>query len=243
MLGNSTKKGDDMSGSQADGPDSPRGVSAQSGSRRVQPWMLAVIGVVLLAVIGAIVWAAVAAAGANGSPSATPTDTGAPTSAPASSSSPDAAATTDPASADPGVSDDVRPTSDPHPFDAPAEIASGVSATVGSLTAVTGVASGVGETGGPAVRFEVTITNGSGETIDLQNVRALVDYGPDVLPASELTGGSDSVAFPASLEPGASATAAYVFAVPVEGRTDMRVTVDYLASVPFALFVGAAPAS
>jgi hypothetical protein len=187
-----------MSGSQADGPDSSRGAAAQSRPRRLQPWMLAVIGLVLLAVIGVIVWAA---------------------------------------------GDDVRPTSDPHPFDAPAEITSGVSATVGSLTAVTGVASGVGETGGPAVRFEVTITNNSAETIDLQNVRAVVDYGSDLTPASELSGGPDIVAFPASLEAGASATAAYVFTVPVEGRSDMRVTVDYLASVPFALFVGAAPTS
>jgi cytoskeletal protein RodZ len=232
-----------MSGSQADGPDSSRGAAAQSRPRRLQPWMLAVIGLVLLAVIGVIVWAAVAAAGANGSTSATPTDTSSPTSAPVSSSSPDAATTTDPASADPAAGDDVRPTSDPHPFDAPAEITSGVSATVGSLTAVTGVASGVGETGGPAVRFEVTITNNSAETIDLQNVRAVVDYGSDLTPASELSGGPDIVAFPASLEAGASATAAYVFTVPVEGRSDMRVTVDYLASVPFALFVGAAPTS
>jgi hypothetical protein len=243
MLGNSTKKVDDMSGSQADGPDSPRGVSAQSAPRRLQPWMLAVIGVVLLAVIGVIVWAAVAAAGANGSTSATPTDTGSPTSAPSSTSSPDAAATTAASSADPGAGDDVRATSDPHPFDAPAEIASGVSATVGGMTAVTGVASGVGESGGPAVRFEVTITNDSDEAIDLQNVRTLVDFGPDASPASELTGGPDIVAFPASLKPGASATAAYVFTVPVESRSDMRVTVDYLASVPFALFVGAAPTS
>jgi hypothetical protein len=232
-----------MSGSHADGPDSSRGVSAQSGPRRLQPWMLAAIGLVLLAVIGLIVWAAVSAAGVNGTPSATPTDPGSATSAPSSSSTPDAAATSDPASADPGSGDDVRTTSDPHPFDAPAEIASGVSATVGSMTAVTGVASGIGESGGPAVRFEVTITNDGDEAIDLQNVRTLVDYGPDASPASQLSGGPNIVAFPASLEPGASATAAYVFTVPVESRSDVRVTVDYLASVPFALFVGAAPAS
>lgn len=232
-----------MSGSHADGPDSSRGLDAQSRPRRLQPWMLAVIGVVILALIGVIVWAAVMAAGASGSPSATATDAGSVTSAPSSTPSPDAATTTDPASADPAAGGDVRATSDAHPFDAPAEIASGVSATVGSVTAVTGEASGVGETAGPAVRFEVTITNGSGETIDLQNVRALVDYGSDLTPASELSGGPDIVAFPASLEAGASATASYVFTVPVESRSDVRVTIDYLASVPFALFVGSAPAS
>jgi hypothetical protein len=205
--------------------------------------MLAVIGVVLVAVIAVVAWVAVASAGTTGSATTTPTDAGSPTGEPSPASSRDAATTTTSPSADSGTIDDVRPTSDPHPFDVPAEIASGVTATVGSMSAVTGVASGVGESGGPAVRFEVTITNDSDEDIDLQNVRMLVDYGPNASPASELTGGPDLVAFPATLEPGASATAAYVFTIPVEDRSDVRVTVDYLVSVPFALFSGSAPAN
>ncbi|CAD5991100.1 protein of unknown function [Agreia sp. COWG] len=42
---------------------------------------------------------------------------------------------------------------------------------------------------------------------------------------------------------GESATASYVFTVPAEGRDSVRITVDYLAGVPLALFTGSAPAA
>jgi hypothetical protein len=228
-------------GSSAGGPASVQGDPAGARPRRIRPWVLALIGVALIVVIGVVVWATVSSAVTAGVPSSTPTSAGAATPTP-SSAVPDATAPATP-SADSGDGDDTRATAEPVPFDTPAEIAPGVSASVGSITAVTGVASGVGESGGPAIRFEVTITNAGAEAIDLQNARVTVDSGADLVPASELSGGPDIVPFPASLEPGASATAAYVFTVPVEARSDVRITLDYLASVPFALFVGAAPAS
>lgn len=229
------------SGSGAGGPASVQGDPAGARPRRIRPWVLALIGVAVIVVIGIVVWATVSSAETAGAPSSTPTSAGAATPTP-SSSVPDATATATP-SPDAGDGGDTRATAEPVPFDTPAEIAPGVSASVGSITAVTGVASGVGESGGPAIRFEVTITNTGAEAIDLQNARVTVDSGADLVPASELSGGPDIVPFPASLEPGASATAAYVFTVPVEARSDVRITLDYLASVPFALFVGAAPAS
>ena len=248
MLDNSKQKVDDMSGSNAGGPDLSQGVSTPERPRRMRPWLLAVIGAVLVVVICVVVWAAVTSANSAGSPSpsasasaTTAADDSAatPSSSPSASSDPSA----DPTTAPDAAGGDVRATSDPNPFDAPAEVAPGVTASIGAITSVTGVASGVGESGGPAIRFEVTITNTGGEAVDLQNTRVTVDSGADRTPASELSGGPDIVAFPATLDAGASATAAYVFTVPAEGRSDVRIYVDYLASVPFALFAGSTPAA
>ncbi len=202
--------------------------------------MLVLGALLLVVVVGAIIWAAVASADSTATTAVTPTGTATSAPTPSSSPSPDATATSAPAT---NAGDGVRATSEPNPFDSPAEIVPGVSASIGAITSVTGVAAGVGESGGPAIRFEVTIANAGEQAIDLQNTRVTVDSGANSDPASELSGGPDIVAFPASLEPGASATAAYVFTVPVEGRSDVRITLDYLAAVPFVVFAGAAPTS
>lgn len=246
MLDNSKQKVDDMSGSNADGPDLSQGVSTPERPRRMRPWLLAIIGAVLVVVICVVVWAAVTSANSAGSPSpsasaTTAADDSAATSTPSPSASSDPSAV--PTTAPDAAGGDVRATSAANPFDTPAEVAPGVTASIGAITSVTGVASGVGESGGPAIRFEVTITNTGGEAVDLQNTRVTVDSGADRAPASELSGGPDIVPFPATLDAGASATAAYVFTVPAEGRSDVRIYVDYLASVPFALFAGPTPAA
>lgn len=247
MLHNSTEKGLAMSGLHGNGTEKNLGAPTGGARRRPAVWLI-VFAVVVLAIGGTAVWATTSSSNsstdaASTSTSSTSTSSSSATSTPSQPTATSGDASASDAASDGGTGGDVRATSDPHPFDAPAEVTSGVSATIGALTAVTGVASGVGESGGPAVRFEATITNDTDAAIDLQNVRMLVDFGPDSSPASELTGGPDIVAFPATLEPGASATAAYVFAIPAESRSDVRITVDYLASVPFALFAGAAPAS
>ncbi|KQO11425.1 hypothetical protein ASF06_01870 [Agreia sp. Leaf244] len=237
-----------MSGSNADGPDLSQGVSTPERPRRMRPWLLAVIGAVLVVVICVVVWAAVTSANSAGSPSPSPSasattaadDSAATsTSSPSASSDPSADATTAPDAA----GGDVRATSAANPFDTPAEIAPGVTATVGKITSVDGVAKGVGETAGPAIRFEVTITNESAETIDLGLTTILVDYRADLVPGTQMSGNADQESFPASLASGKSATASYVFTVPVEDRESVRITIDYLAGVPLAVFAGSVPTS
>lgn len=242
MLHNSTEKGLAMSGLHGNGTEKNLGAPTGGARRRPAVWLI-VFAVVVLAIGGTAVWATTSSSNSSTDAASTSTASSPATSTPSQPTATSGDASASDAASDGGTGGDVRATSDPHPFDAPAEVTSGVSATIGALTAVTGVASGVGESGGPAVRFEATITNDTDAAVDLQNVRMLVDFGPDSSPASELTGGPDIVAFPAMLEPGASATAAYVFAIPADSRADVRITVDYLASVPFALFAGAAPAS
>ncbi|SMQ58288.1 hypothetical protein [Agreia sp. VKM Ac-1783] len=233
-----------MSDSRTEGTD-PSTVTPETGrARRPRVWVLALIGVVLLIVISVVAWAAVSASSGEGSGATTApaTASDAASSAPSPTGSADTPSTGAGSPAAPSAdADGERAMSEPNAFDAPVDIAPGVSASISSITSVDGVAAGIGESGGPAIRFEVTITNSTGEPVDLQNTRVTVDSGADRVPAGELSGGPDIVAFPASLGAGSSATAAYVFSVPVEARSDVRIIVDYLASVPLAVFAGAAP--
>jgi len=238
-----------MSDSRTEGTD-PSTVTPETGrARRPRVWILALIGVVLVIVISVVAWAAVSASSGEGSGATTApattapaTETDAASSAPSPTGSADTPSTGAGSPAAPSAdANGERAMSEPNAFDAPVDIAPGVSASISSITSVDGVAAGIGESGGPAIRFEVIITNSTGESVDLQNTRVTVDSGADRVPAGELSGGPDIVAFPASLEAGSSATAAYVFSVPVEARSDVRIIVDYLASVPLAVFAGAAP--
>ncbi|CAD5991098.1 hypothetical protein [Agreia sp. COWG] len=194
-----------MSDTKNTGPASPLSEGVPRGRRRWVP--IALVGVAVLVILAVIIaWttgaANVSRTAASGtvSPSSSST-TGATSSAGGVDldvQSTTAAGSTDALGGDSGE----RATSEPHPFDAPADIAEGVTATVGSITSVQGVASGVGETAGPAIRFEVTITNNGTDAIDLALTTVLVDYGAELTPGNQMSGNTDTVAFPASLGAG-----------------------------------------
>jgi hypothetical protein len=145
---------------------------------------------------------------------------------------------------DPTATEEPTPTPpaepSPVPIDEPATITPGLTAAIGSLEAVQGEARRPGEVAGPAIRFEVSIRNATSDAVDLGTTVVTVDYGADRAPALQLTepGGRP---LPASVAPGETATAVYIFTVPVDQRGVVHITVDYALGVPPLEFTGPAP--
>jgi hypothetical protein len=126
----------------------------------------------------------------------------------------------------------------PVPITATAHFGTGLSLRVTRLEQVRGVAHGPGEVAGPAVRMTVRLTNRSTEGISLESVVLAVSYGADQTPASPLHGPGGR-AFSGTLEPGASATARYVYAIPDAGRDRVRMVASYTGDAPAVALAGA----
>ncbi|WDF34268.1 hypothetical protein PTW37_04935 [Arthrobacter agilis] len=133
-----------------------------------------------------------------------------------------------------------QPEAEPVSLDETSDVSSGLSADVTSLEAIQAEAFGVGEIAGPAVRFVITVENSTKEAVLLTNSAVNLEYGPEGLPAVQLTG-SGATPFPPSVAAGESATATLVFAVPADQRDLIRILLSVEASLPIAAFEGAAP--
>ncbi|RFA21188.1 hypothetical protein [Subtercola boreus] len=127
----------------------------------------------------------------------------------------------------------------PVPLDSPAPVAEGVSVAVSDVTSVDGVANGVGEVGGPSLSFTVSVTNSSSASVSLQTAVVGLTYGANQTPSNELV--SASTGLTGDVAAGATVTGRYVFVVPTEDRDAVRITLDYRAGSPVAVFEGAAP--
>ncbi|GMA92785.1 hypothetical protein [Homoserinibacter gongjuensis] len=79
------------------------------------------------------------------------------------------------------------PAGDPVPIDTPAEVVTGLTASISGIEAVDGVAKGPGEVSGPSIRFTVTIANATGAPVDLTGTVVTVDYGADRTPRGSST--------------------------------------------------------
>jgi hypothetical protein len=105
----------------------------------------------------------------------------------------------------------------------PAEIAGGVSVSIGKAAAFTATAHGPGEIAGSAVSVEVRVTNSASAPFDLNTlaVNAAYDGTPalpnDSDPAKPLSG---------TLRPGGSATGIYAFSLPREKISRLKVDVS-----------------
>jgi hypothetical protein len=130
----------------------------------------------------------------------------------------------------------------PVAIDEPADTTTGMTFRLERLEAVQGEATGPGEIAGPAVRVTVVATNGTTSPVLLDGTVVDLIYGPDHTSAAPLSG-PGAERFAASIDPGASATAVYVFDVPVDQRAEVSVIVSYLASVSPVVFTGPAPAA
>jgi hypothetical protein len=133
-------------------------------------------------------------------------------------------------------------TPSPIPIDEPGTIEPGVTASIDTIEAVQGEARGPGEVSGPAIRFRVSIKNSTSEAIDLASTVVTVDYGADRTPALQLYEPGAST-LPSSAEAGATASAVYIFTVPVDQRGLVHVTVDYAVGIPPLEFIGPVPSS
>lgn len=110
-----------------------------------------------------------------------------------------------------------------------------------SVEAVTAGRDIPGETSGPAVRVVIRVSNNGPEPVNTSGASVNMTYGDDDrIPAVELTDPESSV-LPASVSPGETADASYVFSVPLEDAGNVRIMVDVLASEPDAVFFGPRP--
>lgn len=186
-------------------------------TRRV--WIWVVVGVL---VVAALIVAFLTTRGAGGgNPAAAPT----PTVSDAGTDNP--------------TSIPVLPSETAVPFDTPAPVADGVSATVSGFEAVTSESKEVGEIAGPSLRFTLTIVNDSAAPISLATALVNVYYDADQKPSQDMSN-PGVVPLPDELAAGATATAVLVFDVPEDHRDDLLITLDYQPGSELVAFSGSA---
>lgn len=145
---------------------------------------------------------------------------------------------------EPSLSDDAalaeipQAVASPVPLDDAAAVKSGLDAKVTNMAAVDGEANGIGEIAGPAIRFSVEVTNDTDADVSTNSVVVSLEYGKDATPAGQLSG-PDIADFPPVISKGKTATATYVFNVPVADRGLVRILLSVDASLPIAAFEGA----
>lgn len=138
-----------------------------------------------------------------------------------------------------GDVDDPPPSRPAVALDAAAEAGDGVSASLVSLDAIEGTATGPGNIAGPALRITVRIENGTDEPVSLDGVVVDLASGRDLVPASPLDDPS-AAPFAGTVAPGEHADGVYVFTIPEEDRGSVTVSVGYRAGAPFMVFTGSA---
>lgn len=116
----------------------------------------------------------------------------------------------------------------------------GVRIWVSDMQAIEATDARPGELGGPAVQFDVLITNESDAPLDLATLAVNTEYGPDVVPASTVSGGSASP-LTGIVPVGSTVRGTYVFVVPEDKRSPLRITVDLAAEDPIVTFEGDGP--
>lgn len=138
-----------------------------------------------------------------------------------------------------GDVDDPPPSRPACALDAAAEVGDGVSASLVSLDAIEGTATGPGNIAGPALRITVRIENGTDEPVSLGGVVVDLASGRDLVPASPLDDPS-AAPFAGTVAPGEHADGVYVFTIPEEDRGSVTVSVGYQAGAPLMVFTGSA---
>ena len=180
-----------------------------------------------------------AAGGTTASTTTAPPVAAAPT-APTPAPTPETTPETTPEPTGPtGDVDDPPPSRPAVALDAAAEVGDGVSASLVSLDAIEGTATGPGNIAGPALRITVRIENGTDEPVSLGGVVVDLASGRDLVPASPLDDPS-AAPFAGTVAPGEHADGVYVFTIPEEDRGSVTVSVGYQAGAPLMVFTGSA---
>ena len=201
---------------------------------------LAAGGVLALLVVVLVAWLVFRGDGGDAeagsaSGSASPTGSG------ASVSGQSTVPTGNPTAPQPSASSPVtrRPSPVRASLGARAKAGSGVAVEVTAIDKVRGTARGIGERAGPALRFNVQVTNPAKKPVDLDLAVLNAYYGPEEAPANPLSG-PGAKALPQSLAAGATARGRYVFAVPVADRGRLRLEFSYSNLRPTVVFTGSA---
>ncbi|PWB97573.1 hypothetical protein [Homoserinimonas hongtaonis] len=196
----------------------------ESAKRRLF-WLIAAIALVVLAIIIAV------SAALSGR-----TDAEDPSLSPSAPTSSESASPTPGASEEPGESDGAVPDVVAEvPVGTAGDFGDGVSATVSAVTPLEVEGRGPGEKSGPALRFDIVMSNGSAAAIPLDGVTVNLYYGADSTPASPVLSNPEIVEFGGTLEPGATAPGSYVFSLPAEGQADYHLEISYSAGSPLVM--------
>lgn len=209
-----------------------------AGVRRVT-WQRARAGGALAAVMVAGVLLVGCAPGDQDAAS-TPTPSSSAEPSPSASTSPSPSQSASPGPADPSSTEGPT-TAAPLPteqaaLDEPIALDDGMTIEITSVSAITVTAETPGEVDGPAVSVAVTATNESAAAlaVDSAVVTLVADDGTLGIPTT--AGGSGQLE--GTLDPGAAASATYVFMLdPASGRT-VTVSVNYGPGAPVAEFTG-----
>jgi hypothetical protein len=130
----------------------------------------------------------------------------------------------------------------PAGFTAPAEWADGASVAVTAARQQVSSGSGPGALAGqPQTLFTLEVRNGATGPLDLNAVVVQATYGEGAQ-ASPLYDGA-TLDFSGSLEPGATATAVYSFAIPADELSEVSLSVDVDGMRFPAVFTGTVPAT
>lgn len=116
----------------------------------------------------------------------------------------------------------------------------GVVFGIGALRSIDVVDPAPGADAAPALRFAVTLRNDTDATVSLGSTFVNLYAGTHQLPMPGLPE-PDGAVLPERVAPGASATGVFLFAVPVEDRSSVKIAVDYAVGVPRVVFAGSAP--
>jgi hypothetical protein len=131
----------------------------------------------------------------------------------------------------------------PAAFTAPAEWSDGASVRVAEVHQQVSGGKGPGAMAGqPQTVFTLEVTNASPAPLDLNGVVVQATYGADTTQASPLYDGT-TTDFGGTLEPGATATAVYSFAIPADELGEVSLSVDVDGHRFPAVFTGAVPAN
>lgn len=142
--------------------------------------------------------------------------------------------------ATPGTGETVKvvpvQTEAPVPLDSVGDFGTGLTVRLANVTSVQAEAKAPGEIAGPGVRVIVEAVNDGDGPVSLDGVVVFLSYGGDRAPASQFGSSSDPLG--GDLASGGSRTGSYVYAVPPDGRRDVRVEISYTGSAPTVAFEG-----
>ncbi|WP_324276056.1 hypothetical protein [Blastococcus brunescens] len=222
-----------------------------SGRGRRATWLRRGLPVLLVALVaGLLVWAldgdgdpgSTAAPESSAAPSSDP-GTVEPEATPTGSPAPITQASAAEVVAREGVPESARTVAATQVnFAVPSEWSDGASVRVVDAVQQVTEGRGPGELAGqPQTVFTLELTNGTGASLDLNGVVVQATYGSSATQAAPLYD-DETTDFGGSLEPGATATAVYSFAVPEDQLGDVTLSVDVDGFRFPAVFTGAVPA-
>ncbi|QEE60495.1 DUF4352 domain-containing protein [Salinibacterium sp. dk2585] len=116
------------------------------------------------------------------------------------------------------------------------ELGAGVTAEVTDVVPFAAEGRGVGETSGPALRFVLVVTNGSGNPISLDGASVNLYYGDDTTPASPLLNDESADPLGGELAPAGTARGTYIFSVPEDQHDSYRLEFSHAAGSGRVLF-------